>query len=69
MTNDTSITIKEITVEKKFQGRYVVYDAAKSRKVIASGPDAAELFIEVRKMDVSLPSIVFVPYHNTVSIY
>jgi hypothetical protein len=69
MTKDTSITIKEITVEKKYEGKYIAYDAAKSRKVIASGPNAAKLFIEVRKMDVKLPTIVFVPKHKEVSIY
>ena len=69
MEKDTSITITEITVEKKHQGRYVAYDAAKSTKIIAEGPDAAKLFIEVRKMDVNLPTIVFVPNHHDVSIY
>ena len=69
MTKETSTAIKEISSGKKYGGGYVAYDAAKSRKVIASGPDAAELFIEVRKMDVSLPTIVYVPKHNDISIY
>lgn len=69
MTKGTSTAINEISSRKKYEGGYVAYDAARSRKVIASGPDAAELFVEVRKMDVSLPTIVFVPKHNDVSIY
>lgn len=69
MTKEMSINIQEISTAKKYEGGYIAYDAAKSRKIIASGPDAAKLFIEVRKMDVSLPTIVFVPKHKEVSIY
>ena len=69
MMKDTTITIEEISSGKKYGGGYVAYDAARSRKVIASGPDAAELFVEVRKMDVSLPTIVYIPKLNDISIY
>ncbi len=58
----------ETVDRKELKGIYVVYDATKGRKIVASGPDPCKLFIEARKMNVSIPTLEYTPGHNNFDV-
>ena len=61
--------MKVLVSDKKFEGKYVAFDASKGKNIIASGRDPGKLIDKVREMGVSVPAIVFVPKENMAYIY
>lgn len=58
-----------LVTEKKYEGKYVAFNTAEGKKIVASGRNPGKLIDKVRKMGVSIPCIVFVPKGNTAYIY
>lgn len=67
MTKKTRVM--EIIAEKKCKGTYIMHDAAKGDKIVASGPDPCKLFIEARKMHVKIPTLEYIPEHSNLNVF
>jgi formylmethanofuran dehydrogenase subunit D len=59
----------KLTVESKYQGKYVAFSSSEGKKVIASGRDAGIVIEKARKKGVDTPAIVFVPKEDVTYIY
>ena len=59
----------KLTVESKYQGKYVAFSSSEDKKVIASGRDAGAVIEKARKKGVDTPAIVFVPKEDVTYIY
>ena len=59
----------KLTVESKYQGKYVAYSSSDGKKVIASGRNAGNVIEKARKKGVDTPAIVFVPKEDVTYIY
>jgi formylmethanofuran dehydrogenase subunit D len=59
----------KLTVEPKYQGKYVAFSTSEGNKVIASGRDAGTVIEKARKNGVDTPAIVFVPKEDVTYIY
>ena len=69
MTKKNIINKQVLVSEKKYEGKYVAFDASKGKKIVASGRNPGRLIDKVRRMGISVPTIVFVPKHNAAYIY
>ena len=59
----------KLTVESKYQGKYVAFSPSEGKKVIASGRNAGTVIEKARKKGVDTPAIVFVPKEDVTYIY
>jgi hypothetical protein len=59
----------KLTVESKYQGKYVAFSSSEDKKVIASGRDAGTVIEKARKKGVDTPAIVFVHKEDVTYIY
>jgi hypothetical protein len=50
-----------LTVDAKYEGKYVAFDPSAGKKVIASGRNAGAVAARARKLGVEAPAIIFVP--------
>jgi hypothetical protein len=53
----------------KYAGRYVVFDSAEGKKIIASGTSPSRLIKKARDKGIAIPAIVFVPKKNVICAY
>jgi hypothetical protein len=65
-----SVKNKRVLVtDKKYEGKYVAFNPAKGKKIIASGLDPGVVIRKARRMGVRVPAIVFVPRQDLAYIY
>ncbi len=69
MVNRNAKNKQVLVTEKKYEGKYVAFDASAGKKIVASGRNPGRLIDKVRRMGISVPTIVFVPKHNAAYIY
>ena len=55
--------------ESKYEGKYVAFDPAVGRRIIASGNSPAMVVARARKLGVEIPAIIFVPKTGMAYIY
>jgi|GEM_PF-1635383 hypothetical protein len=58
-----------LVADAKYEGRYVAFDPAAGKKVVASGRNAGAVVARARKLGVKVPAIVFVPKSNESLVY
>jgi hypothetical protein len=58
-----------LPVDAKYEGKYVAFDPAAGKKVIASGRSAGNVVARARKRGVVVPAIFFVPRRDEPLIY
>lgn len=69
MAKKTAKNNRVLVTERQYEGKYVAFNPSEGKKIIASGRNPGKLIDKVRRMGVSVPSIVFVPKHNATYIY
>ena len=69
MAKNTVKNMQVLVTEKKYEGKYVAFNPAKGKKIIASGLDPGAVIRRARGMGVSVPAIVFVPKQGLAYIY
>lgn len=58
-----------LVVDARYEGKYVAFDPAAGKKVIASGKSAGTVVARARKLGVKVPAILFVPKSNESLVY
>ncbi len=61
--------VERLVVDAKYEGKYVAFDPAVGRKVMASGRNAGAVVARARKLGVEVPAIMFVPRRDEPLIY
>ena len=58
-----------LVTDKRYQGKYVAFDAQKGKKIVAFGEDVGQVIFKAREQGVDTPAIVFVPKEDTAYVY
>lgn len=58
-----------LVADKKYQGKYIAFDPAEGKSVVAFGQSAGTVIKKARKRGVKTPAIVFVPKEDVAYIY
>ncbi len=69
MAKKKSKKVDRLVVDARYEGKYVAFDPAVGRKVIASGYNAGAVVARARKLGVEVPAIMFVPRRGEPLIY
>lgn len=54
---------------RKYAGKYVTFDPATGKKIIASSSNPSTVIKKARRRGVDVPAIVFVPNKDTTCLY
>lgn len=58
-----------LVTDRKYQGKYVAFNPAKGKRVIASGTSVRVAIRKAHEQGVDAPAIVFVPKEDVAYIY